>query len=642
MNDRIVLKVPALIVALWICPGARGQAMRPAPQAPLDPAQQALAELGEELKEIWSGGGVTFEQKIDMGRLLEQILSAAAGERTVPMSVVEEKARLLDEIVTPQQREQAHRASELALRRGRRNTLATFTLQWPEDLFDKWNRAFAEYETEFLKELNRRRNLDLQVADEVGRNPALHPAPHPKEDDKVYVDQFTRPAGIERYIRLLDFEPYLGRSFDEKVLGDPDLNDDQRRRLRAAILAKAIEKRGGLSPLTMIFRNLELTPDQLDRFEAAFKETEQEQKKGLAEGTIKFSTERDLATWFREELKRRVKFDELLAPQQKKLFASAERILFAHPGMQFALDEVEPELVFKIEKVLDEFDAQIKDIPRARWGRSMVYQEAKLDRDTEIFRLGMKSQRMTPRRKAQIIKETIDYVFPEFYRIFPPSLENLLNGWPVDFPGDLPRGVTTSESFTPKHWLAFFKILSRPEIWNAAKDAQLTNVARMITAQAQDGKAMDMQKLAQYRINRSLFMFTEAVFADPVFTPLQKLLIFESYWNKVGPQVAYYYALDLDADVFYDRLSEMRRMLVFAASWAPESQLVYSVSDIANRQKASLDSVQRWTEIGGLFSEEEMKKLKARHDELSAMLDEWSKYVPPDPNKPVKTAPVTD
>ena len=150
-----------------------------------------------------------------------------------------------------------------------------------------------------------------------------------------------------------------------------------------------------------------------------------------------------------------------------------------------------------------------------------------------------------------------------------------------------------------------------------------------------------MKFLTQYKNERAFYQLTDKLFADPAFTPLQKLLIFEAFWNGVGPFTGYYYALDLDADVFYQRLSEMRRILVYAASRPPQDQLVFSVADIAERQKTSLRSVQRWTEISGLFSEEEMKLLQARHDQLMAWLDEWGRYVPPDPNKPREPAPPT-
>lgn len=103
-------------------------------------------------------------------------------------------------------------------------------------------------------------------------------------------------------------------------------------------------------------------------------------------------------------------------------------------------------------------------------------------------------------------------------------------------------------------------------------------------------------------------------------------------------RTGYYYALDLDADIFWERLKEMRRMLLFASSAPPYDQLVFSVSDIAQRQKTSLQSVKRWTEIAGLFSEEEMSILQNRYDELMARLDEWGRYQPPDPNAPAEPA----
>jgi hypothetical protein len=144
--------------------------------------------------------------------------------------------------------------------------------------------------------------------------------------------------------------------------------------------------------------------------------------------------------------------------------------------------------------------------------------------------------------------------------------------------------------------------------------------------------------LSQYKINRSTYLLCEALFEDPHITPLQKLLVFESAWNQSGPFGLFYYALDLDADYMYARMSEMQRMLVLADSYPPPNQLIFSVSDIADRQKASLRSVWRWTEIGGLFDEEEMKVLKARYDQLMGRLEEWGQYKPLDPNRP-KAAP---
>ena len=395
----------------------------------------------------------------------------------------------------------------------------------------------------------------------------------------------------------------------------------------------------GRVPLLHVFRSLQFTPDQLQRFRSALEAAEAELKGALAAQTMEISSTGDLQLWFRQALKREADFDRLLTARQKKSLALAERIRRARPMMWFSLDEIEPELIDGIVKILNRFDAQIADIPKTQWGRNMVYQEAKLDRDSGILRLVMSSKQLSPRRKGQIAKPSLDACFTFLSRFFPPNLERVLNTWPASLPVELPGDPSTVESLTPKHWFRIYEILAQESIWDAVKDAQLTVYATLFAAQATDGKAMEMQMLREYKINRASYRLAEALFADPAFTPLQKLLLYEAFWNRVGPYIGYFYALDLDADVFYERLLEMRRLLAFISSAAPYTQGIFSISDIAERQKTSLKSAKRWTEIGGHFSEEEMEVLQARYDELMARLEEWGRYQPPDPNKPAEPAP---
>ncbi len=55
--------------------------------------------------------------------------------------------------------------------------------------------------------------------------------------------------------------------------------------------------------------------------------------------------------------------------------------------------------------------------------------------------------------------------------------------------------------------------------------------------------------------------------------------------------------------------------------------------DIASRLRQSIEGVHRTAQLSGMYDEEELKRLNARHAELMALLDAWSRYVPPDPNK---------
>jgi hypothetical protein len=447
-----------------------------------------------------------------------------------------------------------------------------------------------------------------------------------------------RPANIELYVRQLGVTPYYGQRFDEKILADPALNDDQRHELDTLILARALDRRIGAQPLAAMLPALELGPEQLTRLRAGFNAAEAEIKNAVSAKTLEVSDVGALHRWFYDTMAHEAGLDTLLSDRQKELVEVAARAKEQRLKIRFELGELEPELVLEIGKLLDRFEAQTEGIARNQAYRSMVYKEAAVDRKLDAFRVAMKSKKLSTHRKGEIVEDSLDTLFPELYRAFSPFVITILDSWPVNFVGDLPAGCRTPESLTPERWYQVYEIMARPEIWDALKDAQLTACARLLAQQATDGRAIEMQMLSQYKINRSTYMLCEALFEDPHFTPLQKLLVFESAWNRSGPFGLFYYALDLDADYMYARMLEMQRMLVFASSFAPSDQLIYSVSDIADRQKASLRSVWRWTELSGLFSEEEMKVLRARYDQLMARLEEWGQYKPPDPNQP-KAAP---
>ncbi|UCG31652.1 MAG: hypothetical protein JSU68_08285 [Phycisphaerales bacterium] len=642
MSRELFRDMGTLVLAMVLSGMAAGQQVGPAPEPASTPERKALEEIYDDLKQVWASGRLTFEQKIDLGRLIEQIEAAGeGGNRSLPMPVIEAKRALLDQIVPPAMLRELRQTAERNRAAALKATLLTFSMKWPEDLRAKWEQAYEGAWAGLEAELAERRAMQADVYAEVKANPSKYGRPEEAGSERIRRNVVSRPANIELYIRQLEFTPYYGKSFDDKVLADAALNDEQRHELGTFILARALHRRAGARALSAMLPALELSPEGLARLRSGFDAAEAEIKSAIAAKIIEITDVGTLQQLFYDTVARESGLDTLLSDRQKKLLEVAERARADRLKIRFELGELEPELVLEIGEVLDRFDAQTEGIPRNRGYRSMVYQEAGVDRKLDAFRVAMRSKKLSTRRKGEIVEASLDTLFPELYRAFSPFTKMILDSWPVSFPGVLPQGCRTPESLTPERWYQLYEVMARPEIWEALKDAQLTACARLLAQQATDGRAVEMQILSQYKINRSTYMFCEGVFEDPRFTPLQKLLIFESAWNQAGPFAAFYYSLDLDADYMYARMTEMRRMLVFASSYAPPNQLIFSVSDIAERQKASLRSVWRWTEIGGLFDEEEMKVLKARYDQLMARLEEWGRYEPLDPNKPKATPTAT-
>ena len=472
----------SLVVALPVA-AQQARPRRPAP----DPSQQALEQFVKDLKESWSSGLLSYDQKIDLGRICEQIEAAGEGGRTVPLSLIEAKMRLVDEIVPPRQRQEVRQAAKNKKSGRNRNLLATFSMKWPEDLQARWDQAFLDAEQEFDQEETERRAMQAQVAADVRANPSMHRKPDEAASKPLRQDVFYRPANIELYIRQLSFTPYFGQRFDEKVLADPALSDTQRHELGSIILAKALHKRLGRFAFVEVFRSLQLTPDQLKRIADAFRLAAAELESALASQAIEVSHISDLHQWFRQALEREAQLDTLLTPKQKELLAVVEHIREAGPNMRFGLDEIEPELVFEIGRIVDEYQAQTEGITRAQRVRSMVVREAALDRDANVFRTAMKSKKLSPVRKGQIAEPSLDMLFPELCSVFPPKVANLLDSWPVRFSPDVSRGATTPESLTPLHWWRICQFIVQSDLWDAFKDAQLTAHARLISAMATDG-----------------------------------------------------------------------------------------------------------------------------------------------------------
>jgi hypothetical protein len=204
----------------------------------------------------------------------------------------------------------------------------------------------------------------------------------------------------------------------------------------------------------------------------------------------------------------------------------------------------------------------------------------------------------------------------------------------VILPGGLPEQDRSSETLSFEQWIRIYEVYSRPEILDGLTEGHLMKVNRMIIAQGGGGQAAELLVLADYKTQKALYKFMDALLEEPFLTPLQKLLLFEPYWNNIGPFSAYFFVLEIDADFLKEKTKSVQTLLTFSRSWPPDTQLIYSVQDIAMRARRSIESVDRWSRTSGAFTEEEMKTLAARRDQLLKRLDDWSQYVPPDPNEP--------
>lgn len=600
---------------------------------------RAYEHLIANMKLLWTGNVLTYQEKIDLGRLYEQLHSTTMAERTVTLAMVEEKVRLLNEIICEDQWDRARKAIEVRNHNRLRKSLVTFSMEWPANLAARWDQALLEGKDDIQREQAAFGRLGGRVAADVRNRTNLHIVFKPVDQDTPRV-AFTKPAAAELNIRALAQDPYMGYRFDTRILADPALDDSHRLELRTRILNRILDRRISRDPLVYGWRQLALTHSQMDRVDRALKDTTEELRAWTETFVILVLEDANIHKWFRDALYSRLDLDTLLTPGQRKALGIVATAMKSRAKTPFSFREIEADKLEEIGRLVEEFEARIEGIPLHKWGRDMQYQEAKLDLDLSLLRIGMNSKKMSVARRGEMAKSHLKTTIWDLGRIFTSPSRGLLNSWPVILPGGLPGNSGSSESITPEQWVRIYQVFARPGVLDELMSGQLLKIARLIQAQAGKGQAMELLVLANYKTYKALYAFTEGLFDDPLLTPLQKLLIFEPYWNNFGPFSAYFYALDLDADILDEKIKAMRSLLMRSTSWPPDSQLVYSVGDIAKRARQSVSSVHRWADLSGAFTQEEMKVLKTRKEALLARIDSWADYVPPDPNLP--TGPSAD
>lgn len=623
-------------VCLMLCLSAQGIALGQVASTPPggdSRMEKAYAQLISDMKLLWRGGRLTFEQKIDVGRLYEQLHSATMAARGVTPEMVEEKSELLISIVSEKQWALAREAAQKQADERFQNSLETFQMSWPQDQVLRWQQAFADAEADLRREFAEFHVLRERVGADVRNRSGVHFVSKAESEQDEMRSAFNKPALLELNIRLLGRAPYVGYGFDRRVLEDPALSPEQRREFRTRIVKRFLSRRLTRDPLISAFPHLQLSDEQLDSIESTLARTDDELRSAAESFVIFLPEDFAFAKWYSETFFRHLGIDDLLNPSQRKFVADVRRIQESRVQAPFAIGEIERGKLGEVMELVAEYESRIEGIPYRLWGRDMQYQEARLDLKLGLLRLAMNSDKLSARRKGEIAEARVKHQTWDMSRIFTSPSNGLLRSWPVILPGGLPDSDRSSETLSNEQWIQIYEVYSRPEILDGLTEGHLLKVSRMIKAQAGGGQVLELQVLADYKTKKALYRFMEALLKEPFLTPLQKLLLFEPYWNNIGPFSAYFFALEIDADILKEKTKSVRSLLTFSRSWPPETQLVYSVEDIATRARRSVESVDRWSRTSGAFTEEEMKALAARRDQLLERIDEWSQYVPPDPNR---------
>ncbi len=597
-------------------------------------------ELREQIFNLaslyWRGGALSYDQKVDIGYIWQDLDGSVGANGFPPLKDMQQALEKMRKIATPEQMRRAERSmAEQALRQ-QRGACEVFAMVIPDDVAARRDAAFAEASAEIARLAEaygeESRKLRAQVAARLGI-----PLDQLGSLSEGMAKQVAEELRARELILGLEKDPYVGARFDLQWLDDPGMPPEKRRELANRMLARRLILRLGNRPLAGSIVAMQLDDEQRDKLERAWTDVCRRAQQDAAAGKLDVTAVDPIRDRLEKDLLDALPPQSFLRPDQLKILEIAQRVsAFSELWLPCRINDLTPEGVKRLGAAIHEFHELTQDIPQSSRGTNLIYQEARFDIRVAALLAAAESPLLPFEARVKPASEVL-YLFPEIANMLKSALR-LLDYWPVLTPAALGPGVNSPESVSDELNVRLLEIARRSEIWEPLREGYLVYRARMIVASSTDGRETDMYNRSITLTQEALHRFIRAIIADERFSPLQKMLFFENYWNGIGPYDAYFSALGMPFGPKVELLQPMGRALANLRSVAHYTQLVYSVEDIVGRLRTSVDGVHRTAMLSGLFNEEQTARLTERYRELTALLDEWGRYVPPDPNKPVRTA----
>lgn len=635
MHDRRPMTRLALALAGLLLTGTALPASpqrRPAP--PVDPAtwpepvrqaEERVRRMYDQMRYAMASGSLSDEQKRAIGRIWAEVeaMRRAAGhvlpdrvdplirefERAVPRAAIEAGVRKLQPVFADPYRRES----------------AVFDLDWPPDLLRRWETLLdemrADLEADRAAHDRARDALRQSIGDRYGVDLAVTPD-HPTPQ----YQQARRAFEIATFLDWAQRPAYPALPFDRKVLEQPDLTPDQRDALAVRILYRTYAADMPDAHWVKAFPRLGLTADQRDYLWHLRESVIAELTAEIEAGAYADAAGPALRAVYQDRIQQRLVEDDPWTPEQHRwLFVADALPAWRNRIGSLGVLELPADRLDDVIRIIQDNRALHERIPRTEWAFSPEYQAESLRLGFEMARIFLDNDSLDPALRRPIARQVVRLTVPRFALLFTTYNEQLLDSWPILFPGqsDLFR-LTSPHSLTPQHWVWLYQKYLK--VWPDAYEGRCRQLAAMIRSRiGHQDEADTLQAEATDIIDDAVARFCELIYRDPRFTPVQKVLIFEAEWNSIGPFEPYFSALPDPPSRRRERLGPLLDACREFRSYPPVGQYVFSLPEVCGRQQRSLLQVHRQAAAWPSLTDDERQRLDQRYALLSRRLAAWAR-----------------